>query len=122
MEVDKVVLAIVLLSIFAFYGIFLTVMEILKKQPRKNCNAGFKIILTIPEDASDNLEGIIRMTFSEEIPDKLMTDGKLYVSTSGDNPQVTRIIRDMQQMYPIEVLPLIDRYCIITGSKFNADG
>ena len=45
------------------------------------------------------------MTFSEEIPDKLMTDGKLYVSTSGDNPQVTRIIRDMQQMYPIEVLP-----------------
>lgn len=116
------VLAIVLLSVFAFYGIFLTVMEILNKQPGKNHDAGFRIVLTIPDDAADNLEGVIRRTFSEEIPEKLMTDGKLYISAAGRNPQVTRIIRDMQVLYPIEVLPQADRYCIITGSNSYADG
>jgi len=116
------ILSIVLLSVFAFYGLFVAIMEYLKVQPDENKDAGYRIILDIPEDAAENLEGVIRTAFSEEMPDKLMTDRKLYVSTSGNNAQINRIIRDMQAMYPIEVLPRIDRCCIITGSNLYTDG
>src|SRR5690554_3978546 len=44
-EVSKVVLAIVLLSVLAFYGVFLAVLEILRRQPGKKHDAGFRIIL-----------------------------------------------------------------------------
>lgn len=116
------ILSIVLLSVFAFYGLFLAVLELLKIRPGENADAGYRIILTIPEDAEENLEGVIRTAFSEEMPEKLMTDRRLYVSTTGKNAQVNRIIRDMQTIYPIEVLPPIDRYCMITDSSIFTDG
>ncbi len=116
------ILSIVLLSVFAFYGLFIAIMEMLKIQPCENADAGYRIILAIPEDAAESLEGVIRTAFLEEIPEKLMTDRKLYVSTTGKNAQVNRIIRDMQTIYPIEVLPPIDRYCMITGSSLFTDG
>lgn len=115
------ILSIVVLSVFAFYGIFIMVTELLKRQPKISCDSGFRMIITIPENAEESLEGVIRRTFYEEIPGKLMTDRKLYVATTGRNAQVSRILRDMQEMYPIEVLPQVDRYCIITGSDFYSD-
>jgi len=120
-EVGKVVLAIVILSVFAFYGIFLILMEFMKINPCEKYDAGFRVILAVPENAEERLEGVIRGAFSDEIPDKLLTDGKLYLAPSGNNPQIIRIIRDMQRVYPIEVLPRHDRYCMITGSKNDAD-
>lgn len=117
-----VILAIVLLSVLAFYGVFLAVMEILSRQSAKSFDAGYKLVLIIPEGAEDNLEGVIRTVFTEEIPDKLMTDGKLYVHDPGNSPQVARIIRDMQRTYPIEQLPQPDRYCIITGRGLKMSG
>lgn len=109
------ILAIVVLSVFAFYGIFLMVMELLNKRPGKSYDAGFRIILAVPEGAADSLEGVIRRVFSEEMPEKLMTDGKLYISGTVGNRQAAWIIRDLQRMYPIELLPHPDKYCIITG-------
>ncbi|NLW03049.1 MAG: hypothetical protein GX027_07270 [Clostridiaceae bacterium] len=113
------VLAIVLLSVLAFYGVFLAVLEILRRQPGKKHDAGFRIILTVPEGSADYLEGVIRRIFSEDIPEKLLTDGRLYVSADAGNPQVVRIIRDMQRMYPLELLPQADRYYMITGRGFK---
>ena len=75
-------------------------MEILRRQPGKKHDAGFRIILTVPEGSADYLEGVIRRIFSEDIPEKLMTDGKLYISGAVGNRQAAWIIRDLQRMYP----------------------
>lgn len=115
------VLAVVLLSVFALYGMYIAITEILRMIRGKKLNAGYRVILAVPEGAEENLEGVIREVFSDEIPERLLTDGKLYVAACGGNPEVGRIIRDMQRMYPIEVLPHQGRYCIITGSEINAD-
>lgn len=108
------VLGIVVLSVFAFYGIFLMISEMLKKQRPKNYNAGFKIILAVSKNAVENLEGIIREVFSENIPEKLLTDSRLYVVIPEGNPQIARIIEDLKKTYPIKVLPPNGRYCMIT--------
>ena len=112
------VLAIVLLSVLAFTGVprgFGNPEE----AARQKHDAGFRIILTVPEGSADYLEGVIRRIFSEDIPEKLLTDGRLYVSADAGNPQVVRIIRDMQRMYPLELLPQADRYYMITGRGFK---
>jgi hypothetical protein len=108
------VLGIVVLSAFAFYGIFLMIAEMLKKQQPKSYNAGFKIILAVSENAVENLEGIIREVFSENMPGKLMTDSRLYVVIPDGNPKIARIIEDLKKTYPIEVLPASGGYCMIT--------
>lgn len=114
------VLGIVALSVFAFYGIFLTIAEMLKKQRPKSYDAGFKIILSIPENAVENLEGIIKGVFSEEIPERLMTDSRLYVVVPEGNPQIIKIMEDLKKTYPIEMLPPGGRYCMITGRSLQS--
>lgn len=107
-------LGLVILSMFALYGIFLSIDEFFKKCSLKGYDAGFKIILSIPENAVDKLEGVIRGIFSEEIPEKLLTDCKLYIAIPHIIPQIEQLLKELQRVYPIEVLPDDDRYCMIT--------
>jgi hypothetical protein len=106
-------LGIVILSILAFYGLFLITLDLLKlKQisPQK----GFRLILQVPPRSEDKLEGIVRDIFLEEITRRLMFDPKLYLIISEETPELSRIITSLSRQYPVEVLPDADRYCMIT--------
>lgn len=112
-------LGLVILSAFAFYGIFLTISGFLRRLRPKKYDAGYKMILSVPEKAAENLEGIVRGIFSEEIPEKLMTNNKLYVMIPDMDPQIGKVISDLQKAYPVEVLPQTSGYCMITDRKPN---
>lgn len=108
------VLGIIILSAFALYGIFAAVWNIPGRKYGEKRDAGFRIILYAPENSAEYLEGIIRGLLNDEFPERLMTDGRLYVSIPEGDERAEKIIRDLQKTYPVEMLPQKGRYCIIT--------
>jgi hypothetical protein len=106
-------LGIVILSILAFYGLFLITLDLLKLKKFSPQN-GFRLILQVPPKSEDMLEGIVRSIFLEEIPSRLMSDPRLYLMLSEETPELSHIIRSLSEQYPVEVLPDDDRYCMIT--------
>lgn len=108
---------VTILSVFAFLGAMFTVSWLYRHTKSKFYDSGIKLILYLPQNPTTNLEGIIRRIFSEEIPDKLMTDGKVYLQVSQSDSNTLKLIEDMKCMYPIEVLPGPEGYCIITDEN-----
>lgn len=109
--------AIVILCILAFYGLFLTMADFLKIRGSILSGNGYKLILRVPRHAEDSLEGTIRAIFQNEINAGIIGKEKLYLLLSEESPDVEKIIASLQELYPLEVLPDGDRYCMITDSK-----
>ncbi len=107
-------LALTILSVFAFLGAAFTASYILKLLKTKLIDTGIKLILYLPHSSSSKLEGIIRQIFSEEVPEKLMTDGKIYLMVSPDDKENLKLIESLKSQYPLEVLPENGPYCMIT--------
>ncbi|MCX7773681.1 MAG: hypothetical protein N2376_11280 [Clostridia bacterium] len=108
------IFGITILTVFAFLGAMLTVSWLYRRTKSKYFDAGIKLILYLPQNCTSNLEGVIRRIFSEEIPERLMTDGKVYMDASKADAETRGLIGSLQTMYPIEVLPDPKGYCIIT--------
>lgn len=104
---------ITVLSIFAVIGLFSVKSYLFGMTKSSRTDKGIKLILYIPGKVSSKLEGLVRQIFSEEIPQKLMTDGKLYVILSNDSIELKEILINLKDRYPIEVLPEKASYCII---------
>ncbi len=107
-------LTLTILSIFAFLGVASMVRYFLHCCRYKPKDSGIKLILYIPENSESKLEGLIRQIFLEELPEKLRTDGKVYLMISTKNEDTKRIIEDLEKLYPLEVLPDPLSYCMIT--------
>jgi hypothetical protein len=99
------VLILTVLSVFAFVGVIYTVSVLLEgKKPRMSQN-DFKLILYLPENSVGKLEGIVRQIYSDGIPGKLSTDGKVYLIVNPADNELLRIIESLKTMYSLEVLP-----------------
>lgn len=108
----------ILLSVLVLFGVLFVVFYAVRIWRNKHMDNGFKLFLSVPENAQDSLEGVVRTIFSEDIPEKLLTNGKLYLIIPRMSKDVEKIVETLGDMYPIEVLPGLDRYCMITeGSK-----
>lgn len=107
-------LALTILSVFALLGAMSTIKYFFFMDKSKGKNSGIKLILYIPQNSESKLEGVIRQIFLEEIPEKLKTDGKLYLMATGDNEDFSHILEDIKKIYPVEVLPDPISYCMIT--------
>ncbi len=103
-----------ILSIFAFLGAGLTILYISRIFKSTVSDKGIKLILYLPQNFSSKLEGIVRQIFFEGIPERLMTDGKIYLMAPLKDSETVRILDKLKKMYPIEVLPEEISYCMIT--------
>lgn len=103
-----------ILSIFAFLGAGLTILYISRIFKLTVSDKGIKLILYLPQNFSSKLEGIVRQIFFEGIPERLMTDGKIYLMAHLKDSETVRILDKLKKMYPIEVLPEEISYCMIT--------
>lgn len=93
-----------ILSILAFIGIAWLVYSIYYYSKTKTLDAGYKFIFLVPENSESKLEGIIRRIYLEKIPEKLMTDGKVYLVIHAGNDETVKIANTLKKMYPLEVL------------------
>lgn len=109
---DTIVL--IVLSIFAFLGMCFSAIHLLSLQKPAYSDKGLKIVLFLPQSFSSELEGIIRLIFAEDIPRKLMSDGKIYIGTPFEDDETKRILEKLRDMYPVEMLPEQLSYCMIT--------
>ncbi len=107
-------LALTILSVFAFLGVAFSAFYMVKLSKTKLSDVGIKFILYLPYSSSSKLEGIIRQIYFEELPEKLMTDGKIYLMVSPDDWENLQLIESLKNLYPLEVLPENSPYCMIT--------
>lgn len=107
-------LALTILSVFAFLGAAFTANYFVKQSKTKLSDTGIKLILYLPHFSSSKLEGILRQIFLEELPEKLMSDGKIYLIVSPDDKESLKLIESLKNLYPLEVLPDNLPYCMIT--------
>jgi len=117
--VDTIVL--IVLSIFAFLGMSFSAIHLLSLNRPAYSDKGLRIVLYLPQNFSSELEGIIRLIFAEDIPRKLMSDGKIYVKAPFEDAEAERILEKLRDMYPVEILPGQLSYCMITEREKNAD-
>lgn len=108
------VFILIVLSIFALVGIMYTILYLTSLYKSRFTDNGIKLILYLPNNSGSKLEGLIRQVYYEEIPKKIMTDGKIYLMVSPQDYETMRIIEKLKRMYPIEVLPEQVSYCMIT--------
>ena len=106
---------LVILSIFAFLGAMFTVLCLFRLSKTRFTDKGIKLILYLPHNSCSKLEGIIRQIYYEGIPEKFMTDGKIYLMISRQDAETMKILEKLRDMYPIEVLPEEVSYCMITN-------
>jgi hypothetical protein len=112
------VLAITVLSIFAFIGLVSVKSYLFSMLKSRHADRGIKLMLYIPPE-SRKLEGIIRQIFIEEIPQRLMTDGKLYTIVPNSNDETKKLLESLKDQYPIEVLPDSSSYGMIQDREKN---
>lgn len=110
-------LGIVLISLLGFYGLFLAVSDWLKSSAPRLDHSQFDLVLHVPDNGAESLEGIVRSLFVEGITKSLLDKKNLYILLSEDKPEINRLITSLQEFYPLEVLPWDGRYCKITDSK-----
>jgi hypothetical protein len=108
------ILAITILSIFAFLGVFHTVLYLFCLYKSRFTDMGIKLILYLPHNSSSKLEGIVRQIFQDNIFRKFIADDKIYLMISQHDVETMRILEKLKNMYPIEVLPEQISYCMIT--------
>ncbi|NLE26251.1 MAG: hypothetical protein GX625_13080 [Clostridiaceae bacterium] len=108
------IVVLTVLSVFAFLGASFTILYILGLYKSTYPDKGTRLILYLPQNFSSKLEGIVRQIFSEGIPGRLMTDGKIYLMLSDQDVETVRILEKLKEIYPIEVLPEQISYCMIT--------
>jgi len=121
MEQPMEVILLTLLSGFAFAGIAFTVIYLVSSYKSRFPDNGIKLILYIPSNSASKLEGLIRQIYCEGIPEKFMTDGKIYLIISPQDEEAMGILERLKKMYPIEVLPEQVSYCMITREKYVND-
>lgn len=107
-------LFLTVLCVFAFLGVMFTVSYLLEQSKDKVANEGIRLILCMPKNSGLKVEGLIRKVFSDEIPEKLMTDGKLYIMVSHCDKDTLELLQKLKVMYPLEILPEEISYCMIT--------
>lgn len=112
---------LVLLSGFALVGIIYTVLYLTSLYKSGFRDSGIRLILYLPQNTVSKLEGLVRQIYYEEIPEKLMTDGKVYIMISPQDTEAMEIMEKLKKMYPIEVLPEHMSYCMIQGEKYVND-
>lgn len=110
-------LAITILSIFAAIGLISTQSYLFRLIKSKTNDIGIKIILYLPRYSSSKLEGIVRQIFSEEIPEKLMSDRKVYLMVAPGDEETMNLLEKLKDMYPLEVLPDQVSYCMISKER-----
>ena len=104
-------LALTVLSVFAFIGLMSARSYLFRFAKSKYTDKGIKLCL--PSGISPRIEGVIRRIFSEEIPERLMTDGKLYVTAADEDEDTKKILENLKSQYPVEVLSGPFPYCMI---------
>ena len=109
------------LSGFALVGIVFTILYLISSYKSRFPDNGIKLILYIPSNSASKLEGLIRQIYCEGIPEKFMTDGKIYLIISPQDEEAMGILERLKKMYPIEVLPEQVSYCMITREKYVND-
>jgi len=107
------VFAITVLSVFAFIGLMSVRSYLFGLVKTKYTDKGLKFILCLPENIGPKLEGIVRQIFMEEIPERLMSDGKLYIIPAMDDEESKKLLESLKSQYPLEMLPDTVSYCMI---------
>lgn len=105
----------IIISLFAFYGFFHLLRDIvikIKAGPRACCG---KLCL-VPNPGDEGLEGKIRCVFLEEISEKLGTDGCLYIKLEDNDPNKP-LVEKLSSEYPR--LVLLDN---MNWSRMNSRG
>lgn len=111
------IVILTVLSFFAFLGVVFTSLWLFRMYKSRFTDKGIKLILYLPHNSCSKLEGIIRQIYYEEIPEKFMTDGKVYLMVSRQDVETMKILENLKDMYPIEVLPEQVSYCMITNRE-----
>lgn len=111
------IIVLVVLSIFAFLGMSFSALHLLSLHKPAYSDKGLRIVLYLPKNFSSELEGIVRVIFAEDIPRKLMSDGKIYIMAPLEDTETKRILEKLRNMYPIEMLPGQISYCMITDRE-----
>lgn len=109
---------LIILSCFAFVGITYTVLFLINSYNSGSRDNGIRLILYLPHNSGSKLEGLVRQIYYEQIPEKFMTDGKVYIMVAPDDTEAVRILEKLKMTYPIEVLPEQVSYCMIQGENF----
>mgnify|MGYP000965345896 FL=1 len=103
------------LSFFAFLGMISIGSYFFRHFKTKTQGADIKLLLYIPANEKSKLEGLVRQIFMEEIPEKLMTDGKVYLMMPPGEPEVSDLIENLKKTYPLELLPDLTDVLYDTG-------
>lgn len=106
-----------LLSGFALLGVFFTLLSLVNIYKPRFQDNGIRLILYLPQNSGSKLEGLVRQIYYEEIPEKFMTDGKIYIMVSPQDNEAMEILAKLKKTYPIEVLPEQVSYCMITNRE-----
>ena len=115
------IIVLIVLSIFAFLGMSFSAIHLLSLHKPSYSDKGLRIVLYLPQNFSSELEGIIRLIFVEDIPRKLMSDGRIYIKAPLEDTETKRILEKLGSMYPVEMLPGQLSYCMITEREKNND-
>lgn len=111
------ILIITILTVFAFIGVASSILYLVRQSKNDFINHHIRIILYLPQYSSSKLEGIIRNIYYEGIPERLMSDGKIYLMVSHEDEEAIKIIEKLKEIYPIEVLPEQVSYCMIKNRE-----
>ncbi len=99
-------LAITILSVLAFIGLTYLVSSFITSTKFKMNNMGYKLIIYMPKHSCSGLECIVRQLYMDRIPEKLMTDGKVYLMIPDGETEAYKIAETLKKVYPLEVLPV----------------
>lgn len=97
-------LLLTILTILAFIGTACLIHSVYDSFKAKTVDAGYKLVLIVPEKSESRLEGTIRRIFLEKIPDRLLSDGKVYLVIPEENDEALKIAHTLKRSYPLEVL------------------
>jgi len=109
---------LIILSCFAFIGMVYTIQYLVNSYDSRFKDNGIRLILYLPQNSGSKLEGLVRQIYFEQIPEKFMTDGKIYLMISPHDAETIGILEKLKRTYPIEVLLEQVSYCMIQGENF----
>lgn len=100
------IFALTILSVLAFIGLTYLASSIFSSAKIKMSNMGYKLIIYVPEHSCSGLECLVRQLYLDRIPERLMTDGKVYLMIPEGETEAYRIATALKKVYPLEVLPV----------------
>lgn len=103
------------LSFLAFLGMISIGSYFFRHCKTKTQGTDIKLLLYIPANEKLKLEGLVRQIFMEEIPEMLMTDGKVYLMMPPGEPEVSGLVETLKKNYPVELLPDLTDVLYDTG-------